>query len=370
MARRYREGARSFDKTKGLWVGRVDLGTGPDGRRQRKRIYAKTKTELSAKLRQLIRERDEGKLNPGREMTTGEWLDWWADNILPGTVKPSTERQYRQVVRTWIKPNLPPKVALSKLTADHVVDMMRALEAKGRSPTTQAMARTILRRSLRHAERFERVTRNVAAIAEPPKRSGHKVDDSLDEEEANKVMAAAKGDRLEALALVMLTTGARQSELLDLRWTDLDLDAVQPTATIHGTKSRSSARRIALAPFVVTALREHGTRQKVERMAAKSWAEPDLVFTTKTVGTRILGANALRWWHKLTDRAGVRSCRFHASRHTAATLMLNAHVPLEVVSATLGHAGLFITSDIYAKVRPDLQRTAADAMERMFGGKE
>ena len=48
--------------------------------------------------------------------------------------------------------------------------------------------------------------------------------------------------------------------------------------------------------------------------------------------------------------------------------MLNNGVPLEVVSATLGHAGLAITADVYAKVRPELQRTAATAMERVLGG--
>jgi hypothetical protein len=47
--------------------------------------------------------------------------------------------------------------------------------------------------------------------------------------------------------------------------------------------------------------------------------------------------------------------------------MLNNGVPLEVVSKTLGHAGYAITADVYAKVRPELQRKAADAMENLFG---
>jgi integrase len=48
--------------------------------------------------------------------------------------------------------------------------------------------------------------------------------------------------------------------------------------------------------------------------------------------------------------------RFHVSRHTAATLLLEAGVPLEVVSAILGHANISMTADIYAKVRSDLKR--------------
>ncbi len=102
-------------------------------------------------------------------------------------------------------------------------------------------------------------------------------------------------------------------------------------------------------------------------MAAWRWDNPGLVFAT-TVGTRYDRRNILRWWHQLTINAGVGRRRFHASRHTAGTLMLNAGVPLEVVSATLGHAGLAITADVYAAVLPDLQRGAATAMQQVLGG--
>lgn len=46
--------------------------------------------------------------------------------------------------------------------------------------------------------------------------------------------------------------------------------------------------------------------------------------------------------------------------------MLSRGVPLEVVSATLGHASYAITADIYARVTPNLQRTAADAMDSLL----
>ena len=116
----------------------------------------------------------------------------------------------------------------------------------------------------------------------------------------------------------------------------------------------------------MTALRAHRHQQNAERMASRVWIDPDVVFAS-TVGTPLESRNVTRWWHALRfgPRVGLR--RFHATRHTAATLMLNNGVPLEVVSATLGHAGLALTADVYAKVRPELQRTAADAMEQVLG---
>jgi integrase len=85
------------------------------------------------------------------------------------------------------------------------------------------------------------------------------------------------------------------------------------------------------------------------------------VFTTP-LGMALDPRNALRWWHGLCEGAGLGRRRFHASRHTAATLLLDRGVPLEVVSAILGHASLAITADVYARVTLDAKRRALEAL--------
>jgi integrase len=205
----------------------------------------------------------------------------------------------------------------------------------------------------------------VAALAAPPRRARARTDDALDADEAAAVLKAASGDRLEALAVLVLATGLRQGEALRLRWDDIDFDAA--TLTVREAKTPAGVRTIALPGIVTTALRDHRARQRLERLAAAQWDDPGVVFASDHGGT-MHRTDALRYWWALTIRAGVGRRRFHASRHTAATLMLNNGVPLEVVSKTLGHAGLAITADVYAKVRPELQRTAATAMDRVLGG--
>ena len=363
MATRKGQGSIHYDDTKKLYVGAVELPPGPDGKRRRRFVRRRTKAEVVAELRTIAAKRDDGTLVDGPAVTVEAWLAWWADNLVASHVKPSTETVYRQVVRDWIVPHIG-KVQLAKLRPEHVVAMMRALEDRGLSAGSIKKARMVLRRSLTHAERFGRVSRNVVALTDAPATAA-KLDDTLDAADAARVLAAASGDRLEALAVLVLAVGLRQGEALDLRWSDVDLD----TGVLRVVKAKTAAgvRQVALPAFVVTCLRDHRQKQRAERMAAPVWGDPDLVFTT-TIGTRIHRRNALRWWHQLTTRAKVGRRRFHASRHTAATLMLNNGVPLEVVSATLGHAGLAITADVYAKVRPELQRTAATAMENVLGG--
>jgi integrase len=346
----------------GLWAASVDLGS-VDGRRVRKVVKAKHKTDLLRKLRELQGDVAGGLPLPDTQSTTGDWLKWWLAEVLPGTVTESTATNYTDVVNAYLIPYVG-RVQLAKLGPEHVQRMMRDLERKGLSVATVSLARKVLRRSLGDAQRFGKVNRNAAALVRAPKKAPAKLDDALDAAEAAKVLAAARGDRLEALAVLVLSVGLRQGEALALRWDDVNLKG--GSVKVTDAKTAAGVRPVALPRFVVDALKEHRARQREERIASDVWGDPSLVFTT-TVGTRIDRRNALRWWHELTIRAGVGRRRFHASRHTAATLMLNNGVPLEVVSNTLGHAGLAITADVYAKVRPELQRRAADTMQEVLG---
>jgi integrase len=265
------------------------------------------------------------------------------------------------------------KVPLLQLEPKDVLRMMNNMEARGLSRRTQALARTVLRRCLRDAERFGKVHRNVAALTDAPKRAAVKIDDALDAAQVAKVLATARKvdadtgepDRLAALAVVVLTVGLRQGEARGLRWSNVDLNHGRLTVTRETTKNDGGVRTIALPAFVVAALKAHKAQQHRERMAATVWADPDLVFASR-VGTKLDSRNVLRWWHALTERAGVGRRRFHAARHTAATLMLNNGVMLEVVSATIGDTWA-VTADVYAKVLPKMQQQAADAMQQLLG---
>ena len=352
------EGAVYKLEDRGLWAGAVELGV-IDGKRQRKVVKAKTKAEVLRKMRALQGTVDSGLPVPDNSTTTGDWLRWWLSDVLPGTVKAGTLTNYTDVLEAYVIP-LVGKVPLAKLGPEHVQSMMRALERSGLSPRTVGLARTVLRRSLGDAVRWSKVPRNAAALVRAPRKAETRTEDALSAKEATAVLKAASGDRLEALAVLVLAVGMRQGEALSLRWDDVDLKA--GTVRITESKTEAGRRNVALPPFATAALKAHRGRQREERMAADYWDDPGLVFTT-SIGTKLDRRNVLRWWHDLTVRAGVGRRRFHASRHTAATLMLNNGVPLEVVSATLGHSGLAITADVYAKVGAKLQREAADAIE-------
>ena len=357
-----------YRRADGRWVASVEAGVDRDGRRRRPRAVRRTKREALAALDELRRRSDQG-VTPERTQSVGEFLEWWLAAVVPDTVKPSTVDAYADIVRLYIAPHVG-RVKLAKLTPQHVKSMLRAMEIDGLSPRTRQYARTVLRRALRWAEQHGLVLRNVATLVDGPRQTGTKLDDTLDAAGTAAVIDAVAGDRLEALAVVVLRLGLRKGEALALRWDNIDLAAgtliVQGTLKrrkggglyVDTTKTDAGVRELPLVAGTAEALREHRRRQAAERLAlGPLWVDSGHVFTSAT-GTPLDPRNANRWWSAICERAGVGHRRFHAARHTAATLLLDQGVPLEVVSAVLGHAGLAITADVYAKVGMDAKRRA------------
>lgn len=415
-----------YQRGDGRWVAQVEAGRLPSGKRRFARGVRPTKREALTALRDLQREAEMG-VRPDRNQTVGQYLTWWATTVLPGTVKQSTQDDYQYVIRRYIVPFVG-AIRLAKLSPQDVLTMLRALEDDGKSARTRQYARAVLRRALRWAEQNGLVIRNVAALVDGPKKGGTKLDDALDAAGAEAVIAAAAPHRLGALAVLALRLGLRKGELLALRWSDVDLDAGRltvsatlkrmgwrhgcddpaacagphhrqgcparcethkrcPRACVAGctghaehcpqrqggglsldtAKSAASARTIPLVAGTVEALREHRKRQAAEQLAARMWEDSGYVFTSE-IGSPLDGRNVSRVWHGWCEAAGIGGRRFHASRHTAATLLLDRGVPLEVVSAVLGHAGLAITADVYASVSEDSKRRALALLDTAAPG--
>ena len=201
----------------------------------------------------------------------------------------------------------------------------------------------------------------------------------LSPEQARRLLEAARGDRLEALYVLAVHCGLRQGELLGLRWEDVDLEAgtlhVRRTLTLAkdgpkfmAPKTAKSRRQIRFTTGAVEALKRHHDRQFEECTRLTGlWQDYGLVFAT-TIGTPINPRNLTgRSFKPLLKQAGLPDIRFHDLRHTCATLLLREGVNVKVVSEMLGHASIIITLNTYSHVLPDMQDSAADAMEAALG---
>jgi integrase len=197
-------------------------------------------------------------------------------------------------------------------------------------------------------------------------------------EQANWLLEAAKGDQLEALYVLMLTSACRLGELLGLRWSSLDLERREMRITaamkeLRGhlalgiPKTPHSIRTIPLTHLAVDALRKHHVAQTVERLKHGGDWNPDGLVFCSTAGTPMpRGHFRLRQYIPMLQKAGLPYIRPHDLRHTAATLLFLEGVPPLVVSEMLGHASPTFTMSVYGHVQAEMREKARDTMERLF----
>ena len=201
-----------------------------------------------------------------------------------------------------------------------------------------------------------------------------------------ELLPTVQADRLAAMYLTLFLTGVRRGELLGLRWQDVNLDTgtmavtqivirvptkTGPTKTrliLSSPKTAQSHRTISLPRECTVALRTHRARQAEERLGAGSlYLDHGLVFARpdgRPMDPWTVNATLTRTLKK----AGLPHIRLHDCRHTYATWMLEAEVPMKAVSASLGHTSIRITADIYSHVTDQVARAAADRLSAAFSG--
>ena len=374
-----------WDSSKNRYIGSVSLGLNSAGTRVRRKVRGRTKAEVRDKLRELHREADLG-IRPRPGYTVGDALDDWLAYGLDG-VSARTVTLYQGTIVAALKEELG-AVRLRDLTASRVQGALAAIAARMSSRTVQ-IARNVLVRAIRHAERDGLVARNVAALVKPPKgqRAG-RPSQSLTLEQATALLDAARGTRLEAYITVSLLAGIRTEEARALRWehvvawADDQWRPVTEAGFEHervavfvwrsdraggDTKTAKSRRTLALARRCVAALREQQTRQAADRLAAGPlWQDHNLVFAS-TIGTPLDNHNVRRQFRKITESAGLGSTWVPRElRHTFVSLLSAHGVPVEAIALLAGHNQTATTELVYRhQIVPALTR-GAEVMDQIF----
>lgn len=195
-------------------------------------------------------------------------------------------------------------------------------------------------------------------------------------DEARRFLEQTRDDQHANLWAVALGTGMRRGELLGLRWRDVDLDDRLVTVTGALTEHRGQVQRAATKTSRVRRLyiddRTAGALVRERRARGPTPAtardRADLVFTDADGGPLSPQRTTHRFRRLVRRLEAVPPIRLHDVRHTHATLLLAAGVPIKVVSERLGHATIAMTLDVYAHVLPAMDREAAERFGALLGG--
>ena len=247
----------------------------------------------------------------------------------------------------------------------------------GLSPKTVRHHHVTLHDALQSAVKWGLLLRNPADAVSPPHVQRPEMH-IWGEDDINGFLEVAKETPYHCLFYLALFTGMRRSELLGLKWNDMDLilGEVSVTRSLHhlrdgkivfrSPKTAKGRRTVALPPSATLLLKKHWEKQMLERaMLGIPLTGDDLVFSHPD-GKLLLPDTVTHAWINLVSRAGVKAIRLHDARHSHANLMLKQGVHPKIVQERLGHSSIQITLDTYSHVAPGLQQAAAKAFDKLL----
>jgi integrase len=358
----------------------LNLGRDPEtGKRKQQWVSVKgTKKDAEKHLSELLNHLDTGTFMKPGKTTVGEYLSKWVKDYQPN-LSPRGYERYEGIVRKYLIPRLG-SVVLTQLRPEHIQAHYTAMLKSGLSPKTVNYHHSVLHVALETALKWGLIYRNPADAVAPP-RIMRKDMQTYDEGELNQFLTVAKDSPYYELYFLALYTGMRRSELLALRWIDIDFIYSQVyvnrgmqrlkdnTFIFTEPKSERSRRTIALSPSVILLMRDfRGKKERESKELGIQLNDTDLIFS-RIDGTPLRPNTVTRCWNEIAKKAGVKVIRFHDARHTHASLMLKQGIHPKIVQERLGHSSISMTLDTYSHVAPGLQQAAAESFDKLLNGR-
>ncbi|MCG8514512.1 MAG: site-specific integrase [Halanaerobiales bacterium] len=379
---------RITEKENGKYKAFVEMGKDPStGRRKRKAKTFNRKRDAQVWIAQKIAERDQGIVVDPGGYTVKEYLLYWLENYAESQLAGTTYDGYTMIVNTHIIPALG-AIKLDQLHPMHIQTYLNKKRVKGRkdgqpgglSEKTLLQHYRILSKSLNQAVKWQRIKYNPIRAVDAPKPEKKNKIVAMTKVQVKKLLNTVENDPwMYSFIFVALRTGMRRSELLGLRWEDVDLEnktirvrqvlvTKMGTGTmIKGTKNLSSTRSISITDAVINVLKKHKKRQTEIRLFLQSeYNSLDLVFC-KENGTIYNPSTVNKRYRKARKKAGLSDMyTIHVLRHTFATMMLKADVNPKIVQEMLGHSVISTTLDTYSHVTPNMQKEAAEKLDSVL----
>lgn len=161
-----------------------------------------------------------------------------------------------------------------------------------------------------------------------------------------------------------IMSGARQGELIGLKWSDVDwtnrqihIQRTFNNQAWYDPKTPTSDRKIDLGPSMIADLKEW-------KLACPS-NDLDLVFPNEALMPINHNNMVKRYFEPALKDAGIERIRFHDLRHTYASLLIDQGENIKYIQSQLGHSTPSVTLNIYAHLINNVNQDAACRLENM-----
>ena len=356
MAERKRgngEGSKPRKRPDGRWEARYYDAFG-----KRKTLYGKTRPEVAEKLNKALAAKDEPPKFVPTNIMVAEFFGQYEDAVRD-TMKRRSLETYRDIARLHLLPTFGSN-KLKDLSREHVQRLYSRKRKEGLSAARVRRIHGVLSSALNTAVRWRMIDHNVCTEVTPPRVQQPEIR-PFSKDEAKRYIAAAQGERYEALFVLGLTSGARWGELAGLQWRDLNLDSrvmhIQ-RALVNGygghtfdtPKTSGSRRSVGLTAIGTASLLKHRDRMRDEGHRV----DGDALVFVNTLGKPLHSSNFIRRYFKpLLKRAGLPDTNWHAAtRHSCCCILLLSGVNPKSVAMQMGWSSVAFMLQNYARFLP------------------
>lgn len=297
----------------------------------------------------------EPTLHTDANITLAQWLHLWMDQVVTPNRAPTTIYGYQNIVEKHIIPALG-GVRLRALQPSLISSYYRWLAAeKGLSHNTIHKHHVLLHTSLQYAFRQGLLPANPIERVTPPSQTLG-APQYYTPGQLSRLLSAVEGHPLELPVKLACYLGLRRSEILGLRWRDVDLQtgilSIRRARTTIGhkvvekqPKTSGSFRALSIQSLDELLLLLRKLRVRREEAGIPCGPEDFLVLNTlgHPYHPNVLSAA----FSDFIEDRGLPPITLHGLRHTFASMASNARVPLYQISQALGHSSPTTTQRIY-----------------------
>jgi integrase len=264
------------------------------------------------------------------------------------------------------------KLKINQVTTATTEKFIITRQARGMKIGTLRKILVTMGQILSFAVRHKYLDHNPLIGAERPRKQDSEKEKEvtiLSPLQIQELLESVNDPKFRALLIMAIMTGARQGELLGLKWSDIDWEEKQITiqrtfnfGKFFDPKTSASRRKVDLSPLVIKELRKW-------KLACPS-TELDLIFPNDA-GKPMNNKNMLkRHFYPALKATGLPRVRFHDLRHTYASLLIHQGENIKYIQTQLGHSSPTVTLNIYTHLmKPTNQEAACRLEDTVFFGR-
>jgi integrase len=356
----------------------LDYGKDPaSGKRKQSWITVKgSKEDAERRMADILLQIEAGTFIKPSKTTLADYLSSWLIDYVKPTLSPRGFERYESIARVHLVPSLG-QIPLTQLKPEYLQSHYSDTIKNGLSPHSVRYHHVVLHKALQTALKLGLVNYNAADGVEVPG-AGHTEIQIWNEDELNQFLEAAKDTPYYTLFYIALFTGMRRSELLALRWQDIDMvnGRISVNRCLHHLGNgeyiftqpgqNKQYRSIDLPPSALMVLQSYRRAAEIVSGTFSSEVLGDNELVFNNLGKPLRPNTITRAWSILAVKAGVRPIKFNDARHTHAVLMLKQGINPRVVQERLGHSSLSVTLNTYSGITDGLQASAARQFDEVL----